>query len=175
MFGRRHFVAVGPTSAHRHAASEAKNKAALDPTVGYRVDNGDMRSGEVANQAGVNIQTLRYYERRGLLDEPPRSASGYRAYPAATVAVVRFVKRAQEHGFSLDEIKELLHLADGGPDDCQTARTLAEAKMVHLALKIADLQRMQRSLAELVTTCELPRVDRSCPLIQTLHDEGENR
>ncbi|CRK54575.1 Mercuric resistance operon regulatory protein [Rhodococcus sp. RD6.2] len=134
-----------------------------------------MRSSEVATQAGVNVQTLRYYERRGLLDEPPRSASGYRAYPADAVAVVRFVKRAQEHGFSLDEIEELLHLADGGPDDCQTARVLAEAKMAHLAEKIADLQRMQRSLADLVATCELPRTDRCCPLIQTMHDEGETR
>ncbi|MDP8017651.1 MerR family transcriptional regulator [Prescottella equi] len=134
-----------------------------------------MRSSEVAARAGVNVQTLRYYERRGLLDEPPRSASGYRAYPADAVAVVRFIKRAQEHGFSLDEIEELLHLADGGPDDCQTARELAETKMANLAEKIADLQRMQQSLAELVTTCELPRTDRCCPLIQNLHDEGETR
>ncbi|MFC7450141.1 MerR family transcriptional regulator [Rhodococcus daqingensis] len=134
-----------------------------------------MRSSEVAARAGVNVQTLRYYERRGLLDEPPRSAAGYRAYPADAVAVVRFVKRAQEHGFSLDEIEELLHLAEGGPDDCQAARELAQAKVAQLADRIADLQRMQRSLTELVSTCELPRTDRSCPLIQTLHDRGDTR
>jgi Hg(II)-responsive transcriptional regulator len=134
-----------------------------------------MRSSEVAAQAGVNVQTLRYYERRGLLDEPPRSVSGYRAYPADAVAVVRFVKRAQEYGFSLEEIEELLHLADGGPDDCQAARDMAQAKVTQLADRIAGLQRMRRSLAELVATCERPRTDRCCSLIQTLRAEGENR
>lgn len=154
---------------------EGAYRHALDLIVRYRVNNGDMRSSEVATQSGVNVQTLRYYERRGLLEEPPRSGSGYRAYPADAVAVVRFIKRAQEHGFTLDEIEELLHLADGGPDDCAAARELAAAKMAHLAEKIADLQRMQQSLAKLVTTCDLPRADRCCPLIQTLHDEGETR
>lgn len=154
---------------------EGASRQALDSIVRYRVNNGDMRSSEVATQSGVNVQTLRYYERRGLLEEPPRSGSGYRAYPADAVAVVRFIKRAQEHGFTLDEIEELLHLADGGPDDCAAARELAAAKMAHLAEKIADLQRMQQSLAKLVTTCDLPRADRCCPLIQTLHDEGETR
>lgn len=134
-----------------------------------------MRSSEVAVRAGVNVQTLRYYERRGLLAEPPRSPSGYRAYPSEAVALVQFVKRAQEHGFTLDEIEELLHLADGGPDDCQAARDLAQARMTQLADKIADLQRMQRSLAELVDTCELPRTDRCCPLIEAWHAEGETR
>jgi DNA-binding transcriptional MerR regulator len=70
-----------------------------------------MRSGEVAERAGVNVQTLRYYERRGLIGQPPRSLSGYRAYPAATVETVRFVKRAQELGFTREEIGDLLELA----------------------------------------------------------------
>jgi len=122
-----------------------------------------MRSSEVAAQAGVNEQTLRYYERRGLLDEPSRSVSGYRVYPADAVAVVRFVKRAQEHGVQLDEIEELLLLADRGPDDCQDARELAQAKVTQLADRIADLQRIQRSLAELIATCERPRTDRLPP------------
>src|SRR3546814_3230814 len=100
----------------------------LDSVAGYRVHNGDMRSSELATLAGVNVQTLRYYERRGLLQHPPRSTSGYRSYPDETVEIVRFVKRAQEHGFSLDEINELLHLAGGGPDDCDTARRLAQTK-----------------------------------------------
>ena len=135
-----------------------------------------MRTSEVAARAGVNVQTLRYYEHRGLLAAPPRSSAGYRAYPADAVRVVRFVKRAQEHGFSLDEIEELLHLAEGGPEDCDTARELAEAKMVQLADKIADLQRMQQSLAELVATCERPRSNRCCPLLHTLRtEEGDDR
>ncbi|WP_433726643.1 MerR family transcriptional regulator [Nocardia sp. CA-129566] len=131
-----------------------------------------MRSRELATRAGVSVQTLRYYERRGLLAPPPRLPSGYRAYPADAVAAVRFVKRAQQHGFTLEEIGELLDLADGGPDDCNAARELAERRMTQLAQRIADLQRMQLSLAELVTTCELPRRDRRCPLLHILHEEG---
>jgi len=145
----------------------------LDSVLGYKVENGDMRSNEVAAGAGVNVQTLRYYERRGLLDVPPRSASGYRAYPADAVTTVRFIKRAQEHGFSLDEIEELMHLADGGPDDCEAARQLANMTMAKLAGKIADLQRMQRSLAQLVATCDRPRTDRHCPMIRALFADGE--
>ena len=121
----------------------------------------------------VNVQTLRYYERRGLLQQPPRSASGYRSYPDEAVEIVRFVKRTQEHGFSLDEINELLHLAGGGPDDCDTARRLARTKIAEFDEKIRDLQRMRASLTEFASTCALPRADRHCPMLQTLHtDEG---
>jgi MerR family transcriptional regulator, mercuric resistance operon regulatory protein len=74
-----------------------------------------MRTGEVALQAQVNAQTLRYYERRGLLPEPQRTRSGYRAYTPDAVRVVRFVKRAQQLGFTLDDIEDLLHLSEGGP------------------------------------------------------------
>jgi DNA-binding transcriptional MerR regulator len=77
-----------------------------------------MRTHEVADRAGVNAQTLRYYERRGLLAEPPRSPAGYRDYPTSVVGVVRFVKRSQELGFTLTEVEELLSLAEGGPDSC---------------------------------------------------------
>ncbi|MGH3425972.1 MAG: MerR family transcriptional regulator [Terriglobales bacterium] len=128
-----------------------------------------MRSSEVAIEAGVNVQTLRYYERRGLLDKPPRSAAGYRTYPYDAVDVVRFVKRAQELGFTLTEIRELLHLADGGPEGCDPARGLAEVRIVELDRKISGLQQMRDSLAELVATCDLPRADRRCPLLHALH------
>ncbi len=117
-----------------------------------------MRTGELAARAGINAQTLRYYERRGLLARPARSPpAGYRSYPDEAVAVVRFVKRSQELGFTLDEVAELLRLADGGPpDDCDTARALAESRVAELERRIADLQRMRGSLAELIATCELP-------------------
>ena len=127
-----------------------------------------MRTGELAARAGVNAQTLRYYERRGLLAQPPRSAAGYRSYPDEAVEKLRFVKRAQELGFSLGEIEELLQLAEGGPEDCDAARALAEARGQQLAQRIADLERMQRSLAELVATCELPRARRTCPILTSL-------
>jgi len=135
-----------------------------------------MRTSEVADQAGVNAQTLRYYERRGLLPEPPRSPGGYREYPVSAVSVLRFVKRAQELGFTLAEIEELLELADGGPDGCMRARALAEAHTAMLDTKIADLQRMRDSLGTLIATCELPRADRDCPLLQALDgDEAVRR
>jgi Hg(II)-responsive transcriptional regulator len=145
----------------------------LDLVLSYRVNNGGTRSSEVASRAGVNTQTLRYYERRGLLEVPPRSPSGYRAYGADAVAAIRFIKRAQAHGFSLDQIEELLHLADGRPEDCVAAGQLARTKMAELADKIAELQRMQRSLAELVATCDLPRTERRCPIIRALYSDGE--
>jgi MerR family mercuric resistance operon transcriptional regulator len=131
-----------------------------------------MRTREVADRAGVNTQTLRYYERRGLLAEPPRSAAGYRDYPASAVAVLRFVKRAQELGFSLVEIEELLALAEGGPDSCDAARTLAESHMAELDRRIADLRRMRASLGALVKTCQRPRPDRSCPLLGAIERDA---
>ncbi|MGH3197639.1 MAG: MerR family DNA-binding protein [Streptosporangiaceae bacterium] len=127
-----------------------------------------MRTSEVAGRAGVNTQTLRYYERRGLLAEPPRSAAGYRDYPVTAVELLRFVKRAQELGFTLAEIEGMLHLAEGGPDSCERARALAEAHAAELDRKIADLRRMRASLTELIATCERPRADRSCPLLAAL-------
>lgn len=127
-----------------------------------------MRTSEVAGQAGVNSQTLRYYERRGLLAEPPRSSAGYRDYPVQAVQLLRFVKRAQHLGFTLAGIEELLELADGGPDSCDRARALAEAHAADLDRKIADLQLMRASLGELIATCERPRGERSCPLLRAI-------
>jgi Hg(II)-responsive transcriptional regulator len=130
-----------------------------------------MRTHEVAERAGVNTQTLRYYERRGLLVEPPRSPAGYRDYPPAAVEVLRFVKRSQELGFMLADVGELLALAEGGPQSCETARALAEAHIAELERKIADLQRMRASLAALVETCRRPRAHRSCPLLDAIGSE----
>lgn len=127
-----------------------------------------LRSGQVAHAAGVNLETLRYYERRGLLVEPPRSPSGYRDYPVSAVRVLRFVKRAQELGFTLADVEVLLSLANGGPRSCDQARALAQSQMAELDRKITDLQRMRAALGELVATCERPRADRSCPLLEAI-------
>lgn len=127
-----------------------------------------MHTQELATRAGVNPQTLRYYERRRLLPDPPRSPSGYRAYPEEAVARVRFVKRAQELGFTLDEVAELLHLAGGGPSSCDSARALAETRMADIEAKITDLQRMQDSLSRLVDTCARPHAQRDCPLLDAI-------
>jgi Hg(II)-responsive transcriptional regulator len=126
-----------------------------------------VRTSEVARQAGVNAQTLRYYERRGLLAAPPRSPGGYREYPGSAVRVLRFVKRAQELGFSLDEIEGLLHLADGGPD-CAAVQDLVAVKVRDLEARIADLQRMRARLVDFAGRCDLPRTDRRCELLDAL-------
>ncbi len=132
-----------------------------------------MRTSELAGQAGVNTETLRYYERRGLLTEPPRTRGGYRDYPTATVELLRFIKRAQELGFTLDEVEELLDLDSGGPDSCDAARALAERRRADLAARIRDLQRIHDSLADLVATCDLPRADRSCALLDAIDHRPE--
>ena len=127
-----------------------------------------MRTSELAGKVGVNAETLRYYERRGLLTQPPRTPGGYRDYPAGTVELLRFIKRAQELGFTLDEVGELVHLNNGGPDSCDAARALAEHRRADLELRIRDLQRMHDSLADLVATCDLPRADRNCALLEAI-------
>jgi Hg(II)-responsive transcriptional regulator len=127
-----------------------------------------VRSSQVAAEAGVNVQTLRYYERRGLLPEPDRLESGYRAYGTDAVRVVRFVKSAQQLGFSLEEINSLLELAAGGPDNCDAAKTLATEKLVQLEQKITSLRAMRDSLAQLVDTCSRPRAQRACPLLRAI-------
>jgi Hg(II)-responsive transcriptional regulator len=126
-----------------------------------------VRSSEVATKAQVNVQTLRYYERRGLLAEPQRTSSGYRVYTPDAVQVVRFVKRAQQLGFTLDDIEDLLHLADGGPDSCQEAKAMARSRIADLQRRIDELAGMRDALARLVDTCDQPRRKRDCPI---LHD-----
>jgi Hg(II)-responsive transcriptional regulator len=132
-----------------------------------------MRSGQVASQAGVNVETLRYYERRGLLPAPPRESSGYRAYGSEAVRVVRFVKRAQELGFSLDEVEALLDLAGGGPDACDAVQRMTGERIAELDRRIADLQAMRRSLQQLVATCHRPRNHRECPLICSIETDAD--
>jgi DNA-binding transcriptional MerR regulator len=131
-----------------------------------------MRTHEVAERAGVSAQTMRYYERRGILQDPPRSPAGYRDYPASAVQVLRFVKRAQQLGFTLSSVEGLLALAAGGPDSCDAARRMAEEHIGELERRMADLQRMRDSLTALVGTCERPRADRSCPLLTAISGDA---
>lgn len=132
-----------------------------------------MRTSELAERAAVNPQTLRYYERLGLLPAPVRSAAGYRAYSPDAVRRVRFIKRAQELGFTLAEVDVLLHLADGGPDSCDRVRAMAAEKMADLERRIADMRALHGGLARLVETCERPRAERDCPILHELGVEGQ--
>jgi DNA-binding transcriptional MerR regulator len=128
---------------------------------------------ELARTAGVKPPTLRYYERRGLLPTPARTDSGYRSYGPEAVRIVRFVKRAQQLGFTLAEVETLLELAGGGPDPCSEAGTMAMGKIADLDGKIAQLTAMRAALHRLVDTCARPRVDRDCPLLDALDDQSE--
>lgn len=135
-----------------------------------------MRSSEVAAETGVNVQTLRYYERRGLLPEPERSDSGYRLYDLEAVRTIRFVKRVQQLGFSLEEVETLLGLAAGGPESCQAARALAVEKLEQLEQKLASLMSMRESLRQFVATCHRSPSRRVCPLLDTTKsDDGPDQ
>jgi MerR family mercuric resistance operon transcriptional regulator len=122
--------------------------------------------GGVAQAAGVNIETIRYYQRRGLLDEPQKPLGGYRHYTVHAVKRVRFIKRAQQLGFTLDEAKGLLRLEDG--QSCRDTRLLAEQKLALIEGRINDLTRMRRLLTSLVAQCAQGKRPRSCPIIATL-------
>lgn len=132
-----------------------------------------LRIGEVAGRAGVNIQTLRYYERRGLLEEPERSSSGYREYPSEAVRLIRFIKRAQDLGFTLGEIEELIALRDGKGRRRSEVRALAETKMRDIDKKLAQLQAMRSALYGLVESCACRDGRPTCPILEALDDAGD--
>lgn len=122
---------------------------------------------ETAREAGVNAQTLRFYERRGLLPKPPRRTSGYREFPDDAVRVVRFIKRAQDLGFSLDEVEELLRLRRQSGRNRSRIRAVAERRMRQIERKIAELERMKRALDTLVHACH-EGTALECPIIEAL-------
>lgn len=122
--------------------------------------------GAFARAAGVNVETIRFYQRKGLLPEPDKPYGSIRRYGASDVTRVRFVKSAQRLGFSLDEVAELLKLEDG--THCDEAREQAERKLADVRIKLADLRRIERALAELVERCCAATGQVRCPLIEAL-------
>jgi MerR family mercuric resistance operon transcriptional regulator len=130
------------------------------------VMNVELTIGRLAKAAGVNVETIRYYQRRGLADEPSKPLGGHRRYGAAAVKRVRFIKRAQQLGFTLEGVKDLLQLDDG--QNCRETRLLAEQKLTVIEGRIAGLNRMRRLLKRLIGECEKGKRPRSCPIIATL-------
>ncbi|CAJ0794070.1 MAG: Hg(II)-responsive transcriptional regulator [Ralstonia sp.] len=122
--------------------------------------------GQVAKAANVNVETVRYYQRRGLLREPEKPVSGQRKYSVDDVHRLSFIKRAQVLGFTLEEIGNLLQLE--GADCCGDTHDLAVRKLTLIDAKIADLTSMRKALADLVLQCELGNQQGSCPIIQSL-------
>lgn len=120
----------------------------------------------LADAAGVNIETIRYYQRKKLVPEPERPIGGIRHYGATALARVRFIKSAQRLGFSLEEVGELLKLEDG--THCDEARLFAEHKLADVRKKLADLRRMESALTELIKDCCASEGLIKCPLIAAL-------
>lgn len=124
----------------------------------------------LAAAAGVNVETVRFYQRKGLLPEPTRPPGGIRRYGGAEVARIRFIKAAQRLGFALDEVAELLLLQDGMR--CSEARTLAEEKLAVIRRRLEDLKMMEAALQQLVGRCHSRVGEVACPLIAALDGGG---
>ena len=124
--------------------------------------------GELAKRGGVNLETVRYYERKGLLPKPPRTSSGYRAFPADAVRRIRFIKRAQELGFTLAQVKELLALRLDPGTTCADVRGRAQAKLSDVDQKIRDLRGIRRTLSRLLAACPGGGSAADCPILESL-------
>jgi len=128
--------------------------------------------GQVARQAGIGVETVRFYERQGLLEEPARKQSGYRQYPKDVVARLRFIKRAKELGFSLKEIKELLALRVDPDTTCAEVKSRAEVKIADVEQKIDALQQIKKALVKLAAVCRGRGPTSECPILDALDNEG---
>ncbi len=128
--------------------------------------NGDLTIGILAKRSGVSVETIRYYQRRHLLEEPSKPVGGYRRYSLETVKRVRFIKRAQTLGFTLEEISGLLDLDER--EACLETREIAVQKLTSIKEKLSDLSRMKKALSRLVRACNTSSVGEPCPIIHLL-------
>ncbi|MBD3672136.1 MAG: MerR family DNA-binding protein [Planctomycetaceae bacterium] len=124
--------------------------------------------GQVAREAGVGVETVRFYERQGLIEEPSRRASGYRQFDEGVVDRLRFIREAKELGFTLNEIKELLSLKVDSSSSCADVKGRAEAKIADIEEKIRTLQRMKRALVKLTKACKGDGPTSECPILESL-------
>lgn len=130
--------------------------------------------GQVAQRAGVGVQTIRFYEKEGLLPEPSRRPSGYRQYSEDAIRRLRFIRRARDLGFSLDEIRELFALRVDPGSTCGTVKRRALAKVVEVEEKIAALQRIRSALLELADSCKGTGPTSECPILDALDGGGDD-
>ncbi|HKJ93119.1 MAG TPA: heavy metal-responsive transcriptional regulator [Longimicrobiales bacterium] len=134
-----------------------------------------MRIGRLAAQADVNVQTVRYYERRGLLPEPERTRSGYREYGRDDLLRLRFIRRAKDLGFTLTEVKELLDLRVGPRATADDVRLRAQAKLATTRARIDALQQIEAALSRLVASCDAHGSPDQCALIHAIEAQDDNR
>ncbi len=130
-----------------------------------------LTSGELARQADIGIETLRFYERRGLIEDPPRRASGYRQYPPEAVHRLRFIRRAKELGFSLDEVSELLILRSHPTENRDQVRAKARAKIADIEHRMADLAQIKSALESLADACQHNQDSEECPILAALDQD----
>lgn len=129
--------------------------------------------GRLAREAGIHVETVRYYEQRGLLKQPRRNG-GWRRYDDEALRILRFVRRAQELGFSLDEVHELLSLrASKSARTCARVRAAAETKLADVEEKIRDLEAIRRTLTELAQSCPTDGPAEACPILDSLDQKGD--
>lgn len=128
---------------------------------------GTLQIGALSRRTGVNIETIRYYERSGLLRKPERTAGGYRSYDPADAQRLLFVRRTRDLGFSLDQVRQLLALADRKSRSCRAVHALGLEHLSEIRTKIADLRRMEKILADLVAGCAQGTMP-ACPLLEAL-------
>jgi len=126
--------------------------------------------GKLAKAVGVNIETIRYYERRGLIAEPQRSLSGYRHYPESVLTRMRFIRHAKDMGFTLQEIKELLDLCVAPNSPCMEVKNRAEAKITEIKRKIENLKDMKKSLETIASQCSGGSAVSDCTIVKTLEE-----
>lgn len=131
-----------------------------------------MTIGEVARSVGIGVETIRFYERKGLIHEPPRRASGYRQYETGAVKRLKFIRRAKDLGFTLAEIKGLLDLRSGPDTQCEDIRLELEAKLEDIEQRIADLRHMKRAIKDFWQTCESSDPRGECPILMALERTG---
>jgi len=129
--------------------------------------------GKVARLAGIGVETIRFYEREGLIEEPPRRESGYRQYPEDTVHRLRFIRRAKELGFTLKEIKELLALRIEPETTCEDIRRRAEAKIGDIEEKICTLNKMKGALKKLTLACKGRGPVSACPILEAMENDKQ--
>lgn len=130
--------------------------------------------GQVAKQAGVKVETVKFYERQGLIEQPPRPASGFRTYPLQTAARIRFIRRAQELVFSLREIGELLSLRFTPETSCAEVKARAEAKIADIERKREALRKMQEALQRLAETCKGAAPVSECPILEAMDERDKD-
>ena len=160
------------TAATKRAATKrAATKRAATKRAATEQPAADYTIGQLAKSAGVGIETVRFYHRRGLLPKPARRTGSIRRYDADGLARLSFIRRAQRLGFSLDEVHTLLELNDG--KSCQAAQTLAQSKLAEIEARLRDLRQLRAVLRDLIGRCEHAAGRVACPLIERLHGTAD--